>query len=222
MALVQSVTIVPATTHTRALLAGSTYGADASSYGGYLRVKLPAPPADNRIQRVQVGHDQTILPATTHTRTLLAGTTYGADASSYGGYLRTWFTIGTDFAGGTLYCDSDAECSWTAAPLTFTWTADADAGMILYGRASAFWECDAEASSDWAGHATEWHVSGLRMDADAGAEFEGHPTGVGTLYMDADAGFEVWPRLRAIAESCLGAQTDPSAGEAAELGNYVY
>jgi hypothetical protein len=40
--------------------------------------------------------------------------------------------------------------------------------------------------------------------------------------MDADAGFEIWPRLRAIPEECLGAHTDAPGEAGGELSNYVY
>ena len=141
---------------------------------------------------------------------------YAEDASSSGGYLS-----GGDVAGATFRMDADAETSLYGEALVGLLAMDADAGAIFYGNSRAFWECDADAGAEFSGHATAWSVSGLRMDADAGAAFSGHTT-AGTLRMDADAGMEIWPRLRAIAEACLGAQTEPDAGAAAELGNYVF
>jgi hypothetical protein len=146
-----------------------------------------------------------------------AGAVFGEDASNGGVYLA-----GTTTAAGTFRCDADAGADFAGAAGVGLLVMDADAGTIFYARANSFWTCDADAGADWTGHATEWHVSGLRMDAEAGAEFIGHPTGVGSLIMDADAGCEIWPRLRAIPESCLGANTELPGEGAGELGNYVY
>jgi hypothetical protein len=146
-----------------------------------------------------------------------SGAVFGEDASNGGVYLPGAYTV-----SATFRCDADAGADWSGAAGVGLLEMDADAGTIFYGRADSFWTCDSEAGADWTGHATEWHVSGLRMDAEAGASFPGYSAGVGPLIMDADAGFEIWPRLRAIPESCLGANTEPEAGDAGELSNYVY
>lgn len=182
------------------------------------------------------------LPTAAHTRAA-TGAKFGDDASGAGSYIRVYVTRDAPAtATGALQCDADADCTWSgfAVPIGAfiadadagadwigaatigTLNLDADAGAQFYGRTRGFWECDSDAGAEFAGRVTEWHVSGLRMDAEAGASFTGNATGVGTLRMDADAGFEVWPRLRAIPESCLGANTALPGEEAGELSNYVY
>jgi hypothetical protein len=240
MSVLRSSSTLPTAAHTRTLLSGTKYAEDCSGDGSYLRITAEAPSAAI-VNHVRVRNSSTLTSAA-HTRTLLSGTKYAEDCSGDGSYLQVWWSIDVVVANGTFTAhadadctwsgfavpigrftsDADAECSWTATPAAIEWNADADAGTIFYGRANAFWTCDSEAGGDTTGHATEWHVSGLRMDADAGASFEGHPTGVGSLIMDADAGMQIWPRLRAIPESCLGAHTDAPGEAAGELSNYVY